>query len=400
MIHPSGSYKGKIIYCHISLINSSLNTNWVECLPYTVCLFLYKEVDDLIAESDSLVEELEIITENSVSGMYEPETEVVKKQSSVSVQTIPLEYVGRNRSTQTCKKLEKTNIASKASQTMITNDFFTRFELPKKVSTYSQTDPIDVNGEVDDVHNSLNNEKFNVPVKLDMNNGGENSDQADHDQEENELDLEFEGDESCDDEFSPTSGEESESDEGHHEDNEARNLVTLSSDKPIQDQLKLIICEESMATTFRICFKCISRCLVSVGDIIGSYCKFCISCCSSPEHNITWSTGPLLSRLTAFNLLIASTILSTGLECNKTLRLMESLNILCLKRCEFSVQSAYVIPAVINVWRAEQRKLHAGIEGKAIEVASDMRVDSPGHCGLLGSGSTLDPDRNVISILK
>ena len=356
------------------------------------------ESDSLVEQADKMVEELEIITENSLNGIYEPETEVVKKQSSVSVQTIPLEYVGRNRSTQTCKKLEKTaNVASKASQTLITNDFFTRFESPKKVSTYSQTDPIDVNGEVDDGHSCLNNEKFNVPVKLDVNNSDGNSDQADHDQEENELDLEFEGDESCDDEFSPTSGEESESDEGHQEDNEARNLVTLSSDKPIQDQLKFIICEESMATTFRICFKCGSRCLVSVGDIIGSYCKFYISCCSSPEHNITWSTGPLLNRLPAFNLLMASTILSTGLECNKTLRLMESLNILCLKRREFSnVQSAYVIPAVINVWRAEQRKLLAGIEGKAIEVASDMRVDSPGHCGLLGAGSTLDPDRNVI----
>ena len=352
------------------------------------------ESDSLVEQADKMVEELEIITENSVNGIYR----VVKKQSSVSVQTIPLEYVGRNRNTQTCKKLEKTaNVASKASQTLITNDFFTRFESPKKVSTYSQMDPIDVNSEVDDGHSCLNNEKFNVPVKLDVNNSDGNSDQADHDQEENELDLKFEGDKSCDDEFSPTCGEESESDEGHQEDNEARNLVTLSSDKPIQDQLKFMICEESMATTFRICFKCGSRCLVSVGDIIGSYCKFYISCCSSPEHNITWSTGPLLNRLPAFNLLMASTILSTGLECNKTLRLMESLNILCLKRREFSnVQSAYVIPAVINVWRAEQRKLLAGIEGKAIEVASDMRVDSPGHCGLLGAGSTLDPDRNVI----
>ena len=77
------------------------------------------ESDSLVELADKMVEQLEIITENSVNGIYEPETEVVKKQSSVSVQTIPVEYVGRNRSTQTCKKLEKTNVA---------NDFFTRFE--------------------------------------------------------------------------------------------------------------------------------------------------------------------------------------------------------------------------------------------------------------------------------
>ena len=76
---------------------------------------------------------------------------------------------------------------------------------------------------------------------------------------------------------------------------------------------------------------------------------------------------------------------------------MESLNMLCFKRRELSnIHSSYVIPAVINVWRREQQKLLDEVEGKAIEIASDMRVDSPRHCGLLGAGSTLDVERNVI----
>lgn len=36
------------------------------------------------------------------------------------------------------------------------------------------------------------------------------------------------------------------------------------------------------------------------------------------------------------------------------------------------------------------------IKGKAVTIASDMRVDSLGHSGLLGSGSTLDLDSNVV----
>ena len=36
------------------------------------------------------------------------------------------------------------------------------------------------------------------------------------------------------------------------------------------------------------------------------------------------------------------------------------------------------------------------IEGVPIVIASDMRVDSPGHSGLFGSGSMLDMKRNVI----
>ena len=104
-----------------------------------------------------------------------------------------------------------------------------------------------------------------------------------------------------------------------------------------------------------------------------------------------------MNRLPVLNLLMASSILSIGMESNKTIRFMESLNILCFKRRELSnIQSSYVIPAVINVWRREQQKLLDEVKGKAIEIASDMRVDSPGHCGLLGAGSTLDVERNVI----
>ena len=36
------------------------------------------------------------------------------------------------------------------------------------------------------------------------------------------------------------------------------------------------------------------------------------------------------------------------------------------------------------------------IEDEPIVIASDMRVDSPGHTGLFGSGSTLDMKGNII----
>lgn len=85
------------------------------------------------------------------------------------------------------------------------------------------------------------------------------------------------------------------------------------------------------------------------------------------------------------------------MEYSKVIRFMESLNILCIKQREFSnLQSAYVIPAVFNVWKKEQLVLLDYIKDKSICIASDMRVDSPGHTGLFGSGSTVDVDRNVI----
>ena len=57
-----------------------------------------------------------------------------------------------------------------------------------------------------------------------------------------------------------------------------------------------------------------------------------------------------MNRLPAFNLLMAASILSTGMESNKTIRFIESLNILSIKWRELSnIQSACVIPAVVSV---------------------------------------------------
>ena len=76
---------------------------------------------------------------------------------------------------------------------------------------------------------------------------------------------------------------------------------------------------------------------------------------------------------------------------------MESLNILCIQRREMSnLQSAYSIPAIFNMWRAEQQSLINEIKSRPVVIASDMRVDSRGHSGLLGSESTLDLQQNVI----
>lgn len=98
-----------------------------------------------------------------------------------------------------------------------------------------------------------------------------------------------------------------------------------------------------------------------------------------------------------FHLFFASGILCNGLESSKVLRLFESLKIVNIRQRELSnILKSYVIPAVFQVWKREQRSRLDAVEGKVVTIASDMRVDSPGHSGLLGSGSTMDLERNVV----
>ncbi|CAB3997272.1 Hypothetical predicted protein [Paramuricea clavata] len=108
-------------------------------------------------------------------------------------------------------------------------------------------------------------------------------------------------------------------------------------------------------------------------------------------------TGPTVNGMPIFHLLLASGVLATGMECSKVLRLFAALKIPNVKQRELSnIFKYYAIPTVYNVWQKEQLSRLNEIDGKSVVVASDMRVDSPGHSGLFGSGSTMDMDRNTI----
>ena len=101
--------------------------------------------------------------------------------------------------------------------------------------------------------------------------------------------------------------------------------------------------------------------------------------------------------MAAFHLLLGSAILATGMESSKVLRLFQALKIPNLKQRELSnILKYYTIPAVYNVWNAEQSARLQEAKEERIVIASDVRVDSPGHSGLFGSGSTLDMTRNII----
>lgn len=199
-------------------------------------------------------------------------------------------------------------------------------------------------------------------------------------------------------EFDPgeASSTDTEVEESSDDENPDSSVVLVEGKSP-QDQMKFIVYEEAILELFGKCGQCGSRCIVTVENKIGSSCKICVSCTLESVHYFEWTTGPSLFKMPAFHLLLASGIIATGMESSKVLRLFKALNIPNVKRRELSyIQKNYAIPAVYEVWQAEQSARLREIEEESIVIASDMRVDSPGHTGLFGSGSTLDMKRNLI----
>ena len=161
-------------------------------------------------------------------------------------------------------------------------------------------------------------------------------------------------------------------------------------------QIKFIIFEEAILDVFGQCVQCGSKCVITAENQVGSCFKICIACSTNSEHYFEWTTGPCVSKMTAFHLLLGSAILATGMESSKV-RLFQALKLPKLKQRELSsILGYYTIPAVYNVWNAEQSARLQEAKEEPIVIASDMRVDSPGHSGLFGSGSTLNMTKNVI----
>ena len=170
----------------------------------------------------------------------------------------------------------------------------------------------------------------------------------------------------------------------------------LKMGKSPESQIKFIVFEEAILDIFSKCGHCGSECIVTMENQIGSLCTIC-SRCTTGEHYFEWTTGPSLLKMPAFHLLFASSILATGMESSKVIRLFDALGIPNIKQRELSnILKSYTIPAVYKVWQEEQSAKLQEVEGEPIVIASDMRVDSPGHTGLFGSGSTLDMKRNII----
>ena len=276
------------------------------------------EVDYLISQAEKTVK----VTNDSESTDVVSSVETCEQEvrcldrhfNSVHVQTLPVKYFGRSQSTQTRESYK--TMVTKGTQTCITNDLLSNYlSKPKMVSNCSQTDPVNmviVNMVMDHVEKANSDESEEKGERVSITQTA----LEDIEQSANESD----GEESCGDEsfsegYSTASGEESEIEGCSEIDKELDNeQIILTSGKSVKDQLKFIICEGSIAwyiaTTFGMCLKCGSCCSVLITSIIGSYYKILISCSSSAEHNISWSTGPLMNRLPAFNLLIAATVVS------------------------------------------------------------------------------------------
>ena len=277
--------------------------------------------------------ETEKLTEPKTPDPVKPASKSSSTQTELFINQRPM----KNKSTQTCQNtsrntLDKVKNNSAATQTYLKNEYLSR-NLTADAAAKLKFRPrhklirLKLNKSKSTI---MPNMRYQIELPELLNFDSELSDQL-----------------SEDDYVAGSDDEENESDSG----TASNEQLILSEDKSPQDQMKFIIFEESIVQRFAVCSICKFACIVSVQHRIGTYAKIAVRCKSGDiTHNFTWSTGPLLNRLPLLHLMIASSVVCTGMECAKGLRLFDSLKIDCFKRREFSnLLTGYVIPAVFSV---------------------------------------------------
>ncbi|KAG0438241.1 hypothetical protein HPB47_017097 [Ixodes persulcatus] len=134
-------------------------------------------------------------------------------------------------------------------------------------------------------------------------------------------------------------------------------------------------------------------------DLVGSMVKATTTC--SAGHTSIWESQPKCHGKPEGNILMCSGIVFSGGCPTKVLRLFDIMGVARIHSTQFNeYQKCYVLPAVMSVWRAEQRRLFKSLEWRPLRLASDGWSDSPGFSALHGTYSLLETSINRIIHLE
>lgn len=173
--------------------------------------------------------------------------------------------------------------------------------------------------------------------------------------------------------------------------------MTTSPEK----QTTYLVFESALLLLFQVCTFC-GYARTSIKKYVsGSFLQI-IQSCSRCGKVYVWESQPYIGNLPAGNLLTSAAILFAGAFPTKSLRIFSTLNCATISLATFfRYQSAYLFPAIRQVYERHQNSLLAELKEKGnLVVAGDGRADSPGHSAKYGTYSLIDLTCNKVVDFK
>uniref|UniRef100_A0A8B8BZW4 Uncharacterized protein LOC111114388 n=1 Tax=Crassostrea virginica TaxID=6565 RepID=A0A8B8BZW4_CRAVI len=195
-----------------------------------------------------------------------------------------------------------------------------------------------------------------------------------------------------DPDFDPLA-EDSDSDEEPEEDSVGAYPLRISA-LP-EEERHFLVSETSLAKLLQHCDICGELCQTSVqftrGTMIGT-----VSVCSN-GHSSQWESQKSHQGMPWSNLLLAGSIVFSGLNISKCLRFLQHLKVPAFSASTFNrIQSAYVVPSILFTWDFHQAELLDMYQDRMLTLGGDARCDSPGFCAKYGSYTLMDLENGKV----
>ena len=177
--------------------------------------------------------------------------------------------------------------------------------------------------------------------------------------------------------------------EENYDDSECE--IETTKDINEMNENKFIVYESCLNELLGQCSLCGSKTCVTK-KTIGSMLLCDIKCVTCNSISC-WRSQPMSGNMPLGNLVISAGILFSGSSPVKHLRALNFANIVAISISTYnSIQTAYLTPTVLSVWRKQQEEMVTAIqnEDRPLRLAGDMRCCTPGHTAKYGSYSLLD----------
>ena len=168
-------------------------------------------------------------------------------------------------------------------------------------------------------------------------------------------------------------------------------------DTNVAKERKYIVFESCLDSLLNRCSVCGS--ITCVNKKTVGTCLVCDIKCFNCEQETTWRSQPLCGNMPLGNLILSAAVMFCGVSPVKVLRALDFASIQNISNSTVNlIQSAYLTPTVMSVWKKQQQSMVREIKshGKSLKLAGDMRCCTPGHTAKYGSYTMIDLEANQV----
>ena len=192
------------------------------------------------------------------------------------------------------------------------------------------------------------------------------------------------------------------SSQSEDEDDDIRTFLP-DVDATVHEGRKYIVFEDSLMALRSVCPNCGAEATITSMQVRGALITAQRSCSSCQINIKPWKSSPMAGKTACTNLVMSSSIYTSGASISKVLRMFKLMNVAAISKRTVNRHATAIIQPTISIeWKEQQTNRISQLKGKdgGLVVAGDGRCDSPGHTAKYGSFTFIEQHLQKVVTLQ